>query len=72
MIERGKAPSDGKFRVREHPILGGVDGRGTVEFTFEGRAMTAREGEMISTALFANGVHVLGRHHRDGAPLGIF
>jgi thioredoxin reductase/Pyruvate/2-oxoacid:ferredoxin oxidoreductase delta subunit/bacterioferritin-associated ferredoxin len=34
--------------------------------------MTAREGETISSALFANGVRIFGHHAKDGAPQGIF
>ena len=43
-----------------------------VEFAFEGRPLSARRSEMISSALFANGIHVFGHHPRDGAPQGIF
>ncbi|MBN1165353.1 MAG: FAD-dependent oxidoreductase [Candidatus Krumholzibacteriota bacterium] len=34
--------------------------------------MKAREGEVITSALFANGIKVFGHHPRDGAPQGIF
>jgi len=43
-----------------------------VDVTFNGRALRARASEMISSALFANGIHVFGHHARDGAPQGIF
>jgi thioredoxin reductase/ferredoxin len=43
-----------------------------VEFSFDGTRMLARQSEMISSALFANGIHVFGRHKRDGSPQGIF
>ena len=43
-----------------------------VEFTFDGRTLEARKSEMISSALFANGIQVFGRHRRDGSPQGIF
>ena len=58
-------------RIREHPILP-VEDRATFEFTWQGRAMEAREGETIASALFANGVRIFGHHHKDGAPQGIF
>ncbi|MGB8253276.1 MAG: FAD-dependent oxidoreductase, partial [Anaerolineaceae bacterium] len=29
-------------------------------------------GETIASALFANGIHVFGHHHKDGSPQGIF
>ena len=59
-------------RVLRHPVLD-VPGPGpTVEFTFDGRPITARPSEPISSALIANGIHIFGRHERDGAPQGIF
>ena len=59
------------YRIREHPILPTDDGP-TLEFTWRGRRMNAREGETISSALFANGVRIFGHHHKDGAPQGLF
>jgi NADPH-dependent 2,4-dienoyl-CoA reductase/sulfur reductase-like enzyme/Fe-S-cluster-containing hydrogenase component 2/bacterioferritin-associated ferredoxin len=34
--------------------------------------MKALEGEVITSALYANGIKVFGHHPRDGAPQGIF
>ncbi len=34
--------------------------------------MKALEGEVITSALYANGIRVFGHHPRDGAPQGIF
>ena len=34
--------------------------------------MRGYAGEMISAALFANGIHVFGRHPKDNSPQGIF
>jgi NADPH-dependent 2,4-dienoyl-CoA reductase/sulfur reductase-like enzyme/Fe-S-cluster-containing hydrogenase component 2/bacterioferritin-associated ferredoxin len=34
--------------------------------------MTGYAGEMIASALFANGIHVFGHHHKDNSPQGIF
>jgi len=34
--------------------------------------MVAREGEVITSALFANGIKIFGHHARDGGPQGIF
>ncbi len=59
------------FRIQQHPILA-TPGEATVPFTWLGKAMTAREGEVIASALFANGVRVFGHHHKDGSPQGIF
>ncbi len=46
--------------------------RKAVEFTFDGRSCSALEGEMISSALFANGIKVFSRHKKDDGPQGIF
>ncbi len=59
------------LRIREHPILP-VDDRATFEFLWGGQPLRGREGETISSALFANGVRIFGHHHKDGAPQGIF
>ena len=58
-------------RITEHPILAPPPGR-TLNYMFDGTAMTAREGEVISSALFAKGIHVFGTHEKDGYPQGIF
>ncbi len=59
-------------RVQQHPVLDVPAHPELVEFTFDGRRLTARRSEMISSALFANGVHIFGRHVKDGSPQGIF
>jgi thioredoxin reductase/NAD-dependent dihydropyrimidine dehydrogenase PreA subunit len=61
-----------KNRITKHPILDIKAEEPEIEFKFNGRPMKARKNEMISSALFANGVHVFGSHHVDGAPQGIF
>jgi len=59
------------LRIASHPILDPLGGE-MVEFTFNGRTLEAREGEVIASALFAAGVSVFGHHHRDSGPQGIF
>ncbi|MBN1592127.1 MAG: FAD-dependent oxidoreductase [Candidatus Coatesbacteria bacterium] len=59
------------FRVRTHPVLD-IPEREELEFTFDGKPIIAKRGEVISSALFAAGIKVFGRHPRDGAPMGIF
>jgi len=59
------------FRIDRHPILP-VPSRKEFTFTWSGRDLTAREGETIASALFANGIRVFGHHSKDGAPQGIF
>ncbi len=58
-------------RIDKHPILE-VPEAETVGFYWNGRRMEGRRGEVISSALFANGVHLFGRHAKDDAPQGIF
>ncbi|MBK8792744.1 MAG: FAD-dependent oxidoreductase [Holophaga sp.] len=59
------------FRIKNHPILA-VPADPIVPFTWKGQDMKAREGEVIASALFANGVRVFGHHHKDGSPQGIY
>jgi thioredoxin reductase/Fe-S-cluster-containing hydrogenase component 2/bacterioferritin-associated ferredoxin len=59
------------FRIQQHPILPSPS-EASVPFTWKGQPMTARPGEVIASALFANGVRVFGHHHKDGSPQGIF
>jgi len=59
-------------RLERHPVLEVPPHPEMVEFTFDGRVLPARVGEVISSALFASGIHVFGHHRRDGAPQGIF
>ncbi len=62
-------------RIEDHPILNAqrlVGSKKDIHFTFDGKILAAKEGETISSALFANNIHVFGHHFRDGAPQGIF
>ncbi len=58
-------------RIVSHPILAPLPDESVV-FTFNGKRLFARDGEMISSALFAAGISVFGHHHRDGGAQGIF
>ncbi|MDD4003606.1 MAG: 2Fe-2S iron-sulfur cluster-binding protein [Elusimicrobiaceae bacterium] len=58
-------------RITRHPVLP-IAGSRSVEFTFDGETLSAPEGEMLSSALIANGVHVFSHHHKDHSPQGIF
>jgi NADPH-dependent 2,4-dienoyl-CoA reductase/sulfur reductase-like enzyme/Fe-S-cluster-containing hydrogenase component 2 len=60
-----------QHRITKHPILE-VPDRTPVSFTWNGRKLTGFDGEMISSALFANGVHIFGHHHKDNSPQGLF
>lgn len=59
-------------RIKIHPILGRIKNKPFLSFTFNGKKFKALKGEMISSALIANGVKVFGKHHKDKSPQGIF
>lgn len=44
--------------------------RGPLRFSFEGRLLTAREGDTVAAALLAHGVRVLGRSSKFHRPRG--
>ena len=58
-------------RISKHPILK-IPERKEIPFTWNGKKLTGCEGEMISAALFANGIHIFGHHPKDFSPQGIF
>jgi len=58
-------------RIKEHPILPIVE-REEINFYWNGNKLTAQKGEVISSALFANGIKIFGHHHKDGSAQGIF
>ena len=60
-----------EYRISEHPILS-VEKKKEIEFFFDGKPFLGLEGEMISSALFANDIKVFSKHEKDGAPQGIF
>ena len=61
----------GNSRLEQHPILT-IAPRDDVPFTWDGRACTAKAGEVISSAVMAHGVRVFGHHPKDGSPQGLF
>jgi thioredoxin reductase/Fe-S-cluster-containing hydrogenase component 2/bacterioferritin-associated ferredoxin len=60
-----------QYRIKEHPILT-VPEIKEIPFYWNGQLLSAREGEVISSALIANGISVFGHHHKDGTAQGIF
>ncbi|MGM0663347.1 MAG: FAD-dependent oxidoreductase [Thermodesulfobacteriota bacterium] len=58
-------------RIRTHPILDPAE-EASVPLFWKDSKIMAREGEMISSALVAAGIHVFGHHSRDGSPQGMF
>jgi len=59
-------------RIESHPILSVPTARKLVRFTFNGEEMCGYEGEMVSSALMANGVSAFSHHRRGDTPQGIF
>jgi sarcosine oxidase subunit alpha len=60
-----------ELRIEHHPVLP-VPKRPAFAFAWKGAPVSAREGETIASALFANGIRIFGHHPKDGAPQGIF
>jgi NADPH-dependent 2,4-dienoyl-CoA reductase/sulfur reductase-like enzyme/Fe-S-cluster-containing hydrogenase component 2/bacterioferritin-associated ferredoxin len=60
-----------ELRIDRHPVLS-IPERLTFAFAWKGAPVSARQGETIASALFANGVRIFGHHSKDGAPQGIF
>lgn len=58
-------------RIDSHPILP-ISEKETLEFTWQGQKLTAKQDETIAAALIANGIDVFGHHPKDGSPLGLF
>jgi NADPH-dependent 2,4-dienoyl-CoA reductase/sulfur reductase-like enzyme/Fe-S-cluster-containing hydrogenase component 2 len=59
-------------RIHEHPVLDPEKPKKEVTFRFDGVRMLGYEGEMISSALFANGITRFSIHPKSAAPQGIF
>lgn len=62
----------GESRIKKHPILSIDKTSKYVTFTFNGQELKAKLGEMISSALFAHGIHIFGHHNKDDSPQGMF
>jgi len=62
----------GEARIKKHPILSVDKSYKPLTFTFNGRKLVSKQGEMISSALFAHGIHIFGRHQKDNSPQGMF
>ena len=62
----------GEARITKHPILTADKSPKFIDFTFNGKHLRAKKGEMISTALIANNIHIFGTHKKDNSPQGMF
>jgi NADPH-dependent 2,4-dienoyl-CoA reductase/sulfur reductase-like enzyme/Fe-S-cluster-containing hydrogenase component 2/bacterioferritin-associated ferredoxin len=58
-------------RIKEHPVLN-VEEKEQIQFYWNKQLLKANKGEVISSALFANGIKVFGHHHKDNTAQGIF
>jgi len=61
----------GNNRINVHPVLP-IEKRAKCEFFWNGQKLEAVENEVISSALFANGIKIFGHHHKDRSAQGIF
>jgi sarcosine oxidase subunit alpha len=60
-----------EYRIHTHPILSIPEAEDVI-FTWRGKSLKAKKGEMIASALMANGIRIFGYHPKDGSPQGIF
>ena len=58
-------------RINVHPILL-IPERKEISFYWNGKLLKALEGEVISSALFANGIKIFGHHPKDGSSQGMY
>jgi predicted molibdopterin-dependent oxidoreductase YjgC len=65
------APEQKSVRIQEHPILGVLPPVDDVTIYFEGKAIRARAGEPIMSALVAAGVSTF-RYTKKGSPRRMF
>ncbi len=59
-------------RIINHPILPVPENRKKVKFFFNDKELFGYEGEIISSALIANGINVFAIHKKGDAPQGIY
>ncbi len=58
-------------RIEEHPILETSVSQ-KIKFYWQNQPFLANAGEVISSALIANGINIFGYHPKDHSPLGLF
>ena len=59
------------MRIENHPILGRSEERRKISFEFDGRTVTAFEGEPIAAALLAAGVRTFRYTEKRKEPRGV-
>ena len=60
------------MRISEHPVLGEMEEKKIIQFTYNGETLTGLEGEPIAIALKAAGVMVHRYTKKEHKPRGIF
>ncbi|MDC3425447.1 (2Fe-2S)-binding protein [Aquibacillus sp. 3ASR75-11] len=60
------------LRIKEHPILTVDQHVPEIQFEFNGKIYTAREGDTIASALLLNGIRTLRVHEETASPRGIY
>ena len=59
-------------RIEKHIILGDLEEARVINFTVDGKQIQAREGDMILSALLANGIKVQNISAKKHEPRGYF
>jgi len=60
------------MRIVDHPILGKLEERPAVSFTFDGRPCEGVAGDTIASALLAGGIRMLRVQEVTGTPRGLY
>ena len=60
------------MRITEHPVLGTMEEKKTITFTYDGTPITGYEGEPIAIALEAAGIMIHHYTKKNHEPRGIF
>ncbi len=59
-------------RILDHPILGKIEDKNYVSFTFNHKVYKGLENESLAAALLANGIRTLRHHEESGSPRGFY
>src|SRR5699024_9224694 len=59
-------------RIERHPVLGDLEQKQSVSFTFDGKTYEGLEGDTVASALLAHGIRTLRQHEESGTPRGIY
>lgn len=59
-------------RIINHRILGRLEDREEITFTFDNKTYNGFEGDTIASALLAHGIRTLRVHEESGTPRGVY